>query len=132
MFKEQRQVKKSGDHEAEISSIDDKKEILVDTHDESRSRVGSETPKEDLTMDQYTVEVCVLEVHPEEDVVHSLLTVKKGEVIKRDSGHCPTILDNSIETNISDKSKSQFQEAVTGALKRGAGEKTDGPYGRVQ
>ena len=96
---------------------------MVDTHDESRSRVGSETPMEDLTMDQYTVEVCVLEVHPEKDVVHSLLTVKKGEVIKRDSGHCPTTLDNSIEIDISDKSKSRFQEAVTGALKRGAGEK---------
>ena len=77
----------------------------------------------DLTMDQYTVEVCALEVHPEKDVVHSLLTVKKGEVIKRDSGHCPTTLDNSIEIDISDKSKSRFQEAVTGALKRGAGEK---------
>ena len=106
VFKEQQQVKKSEDHEAEISSIDDKKEILVDTHDESRSRLGSETPMEDLTMDQYTVEVCVLEVHREKDVVHSLLPVKKGEVIKRDSGHCPTTLDNSIEIDINDKSKS--------------------------
>ena len=123
VFKEQRQVKKSEDHEAEISSIDDKKEILVDTHDESRSRVRSETPMEDLTMDQYTIEVCVLEVHPEKDVVHFLLTVKKGEVIERDSGHCPTTIDNSIEIDISDKSKSRFREAVTGALKRGAGEK---------
>ena len=50
---------------------------MVDTHNESRSRVRSETPMEDLTMDQYTVEVCVLEVHPEKDVVHSLLMVKK-------------------------------------------------------
>ena len=123
VFKEQQQVKKLEDHEAEISSIDDKKEILVNTHDESRSRVGSETPMEDLTMDQYTVEVCVLEVHPEKDVVHSWLTVKKGEVIKRDSGHSPTTIDNSIEIDISDKSKSRFREAVTGALKRGAGEK---------
>ena len=123
LFKEQRQVKKSEDYEAEISSIDDKKEILVDTHDELRSRVGSETPMEDLTMDQYTVEVCVLEVHPEKEVAHSLLTVRKGEVIERDSGHCPTTIDNSIEIDISDKSKSRFQEAVTGALKKGAGEK---------
>ena len=35
------------------------KEILVDNHDESRSRVGSETPMEDLTMDQYIVEEAV-------------------------------------------------------------------------
>ena len=49
--------------------------------------------------------------------------LRKGEVIKRDSGHCPTTLDNSIEIDISDKSKSRFQETVTGALKRGAGEK---------
>ena len=39
VFKKQQQVKKSEDHEAEISSIDDKKEILVDTHDKARSRV---------------------------------------------------------------------------------------------
>ena len=61
---------------------------------------------EDLTIDQYTVEVCVLEVHPDKDMVHSFLTVKKGEAIKRDSGHCPTTLDNSIEMDISNKSKS--------------------------
>ena len=123
VFKEQRQVKKSEDHEAEISSIDDMKEILIDTHDKSRSQVGSETPMEDLTMDQYTVEACVLEVHPEKHEVHSLLTVKKGEIIKRDSGHGPTTLDNSIEIDISNESKSRFWEAVTGALKKGAGEK---------
>ena len=111
------------DHEVEISPIDDKKEFLVNTHDKSRSRVGSETPMEDLTMYQYTVEVGVLEVHPEKDVVHSLLTVKKGEVLERDSGHCPTTIDNSIEIHFSDKSKSRFREAVTGALKSGAGEK---------
>ena len=99
------------------------KEILVDNHDESRSRVGSETPMEDLTMDQYTVEVCVLELHPDRDVVHSLLTDKKGEVIKKEYGHCPTTFGNSIEIDIRDKSKSRFQEAVTGALKKGAGEK---------
>ena len=73
-------------------------------------------------MDQYTVEVCVLELHPERDVVHSLLTVKKGEVIEKEYGHCPTTFDNSIEIDISNKSKSRFQEAVTGALKKGAGE----------
>ena len=123
VFKEQRQVKKSEDHEAEISSINDKKEILVDTSDELSSRVGSETPVEDLTIEQYTLEVCVLEVHSEKDVVHSLLTVNKEEVIERDSGHCPTTFDNSIEINISDKSKSRFQEDMTGDLKKGAGEK---------
>ena len=123
VFKEQRQVKKSEDHEAEISSIDNMKEILVDNHDELRSRVGSETPMEDLKMDQYTVEVCVLELHPERDVMHSLLTDKKGEGIKKEYGHCPTTFDNSIEIDISDKSKSRFQKAVTGALKKGAGEK---------
>ena len=123
VFKEQRQVKKSEDHEAEISSIIDKKEILVDNHDESRSRVGSENPMEDLTMDQYTVEVCVLELHPEKDVVHSLLMVNKEEVIERDSGHCPTTFDNSIKIDISEKSKSRSQEDVTEDLKRGTGEK---------
>ena len=92
---------------------------MVDTRDESRSRVRSKTPMEDLTMDQYTVEVCVMEMHPEKDVVHSLLTVKKGEVIERDSGHCATTSDNSIEIDISDKSKSRFWEATTGALKKG-------------
>ena len=95
----------------------------MDNHDESRSRVGSETPMENLAMDQYTVEVCVLELHPERDVVDSLLTVKKGEVIEKEYGHCPTTFDNSIEIDISDKSKSRFQGAVTGALKKGAGEK---------
>ena len=74
-------------------------------------------------MDQYTVEVCVLELHPERDIVHSLLTVKKGEVIEKEYGHCPTTFDNSIAIDISNKSKSRFQEAVTGALKKGAGEK---------
>ena len=74
-------------------------------------------------MDQYTGEVCVLEVHPEKDMVHSLLTVNKGEVIERDSGHCPTAIDNFIEIDISDKSKSRFRELVKGALKRGSGEK---------
>ena len=69
-------------------------------------------------MDQYTVEVCVLELHPKKNVVHSLLTANKEEVIERDSGHCPTTFDNSIEINISDKSKSRFQEDVTGDLKR--------------
>ena len=120
VFEEQQQVKKSEDHEAEISSINDKKEILVNTSDESRSRVGSETPVEDLTIEQYTVEVCVLEVHSEKDVVHSLLMVNKEEVFERDSGHCPTTFDNSIEINISDKSKSRFQEDMTGDLKKGA------------
>ena len=96
---------------------------MVDNHDESRSRVGSETPMEDLTMDQYTVEVCVLELHPERDMVHSLLTVKKEEVIEKEYGHCPTTFDNSIEIDISDELKSRFQEAVTGALKKGAGKK---------
>ena len=95
------------------------KEILVDNHDESRSRVESETPMEDLTMDQYTVEVCVLKLHPDRDVVHSLLTDKKGEVVKKEYGHCPTTFGNSIEIDIKDKSKSRFQEAVTGALKKG-------------
>ena len=123
VFKDQRQVKKSEDHEAEISSIDDMKEILVDNHNESRSRVGSETPMEDLAMDQYTIEVCVLELHPDRDVVHSLLTDKKGEVVEKEYGHCPTTFGNSIEIDIRDKSKSRFQEAVTGALKKGAGEK---------
>ena len=123
VFKEQRQVKKSEDHEAEISSIDDMKEIMVDNHDKSRSRVGSETPMEDLTMDQYTVEVCVLELHPERDVVHSLLTDQKGEVIEKEYGQCPTTFHNSIEIDISDKLKSRFQGAVTGTLKKGAGEK---------
>ena len=74
-------------------------------------------------MDQYTVEVCVLELHPERDVVHSLLTDQKGEVIEKEYGQCPTTFDNSIEIDISDKSKSRFQGAVTGALKKGAGEK---------
>ena len=106
VFKELRQVKKLEDQEAEISSIDDMKEILVDNHNESRSRVGSEAPMEDLTMGQYTVEVCVLELHPDRDVVHSLLTDKKGEVIEKEYGHCPTIFGNSIEINIRDKSKS--------------------------
>ena len=85
--------------------------------------MGSETPMEDLTMDQYTVEVCVLELHPDRDVVHSLLTDKKGEVIEKEYGHCPTTFGNCIEIDIRDKSKSRFQEAVTGALKKGAGEK---------
>ena len=123
VFEEQRQVKKSEDHEAEISFMDDKEEVLVDTHDESRSRVGSETLMEDLTMDQYTGEVCVLEVDREKDVVHSLLTNKKGEVSERNSGHCPATIDNSIEIDTSDESKSRFLEVVTGALKGGAGEK---------
>ena len=111
------------DHEAEISQINDKKEILIDTSHESRSRVGSETPMEDLTMDQYTVEVCVLELHPKRDVVHSLLMVDKEEVIEGDSGHCSTTFDNSIEININDRSKSQFQEDVTEDLKRETVEK---------
>ena len=123
VFKEQQQVKKSEDHEAEISSIDDMKEILVDNRNKSRSRVGSETPMEDLTMDQYTGEVCVLELHLDRDMVNSLLTDKKGEVIEKEYGHCPTTFGNSIEIDIRDKSKSPFQEAVTGALKKGAGEK---------
>ena len=76
-------MKKSEGHEAEISSIDDMKEILVYNHDESRSRVESETPMEDLTMDQYTVEMCVLKVHPDREMVHSLLTVKKVKSSKR-------------------------------------------------
>ena len=122
VFEEQRQVKKSEGHEAEISSIDDMKEILVDNHDESRSRVESETPMEDLTMDQYTVEVCVLKLHPDRDVVHSLLTDKKGEVIEKEYGHCPTTFGISKEIDIRDKSKSRFQEAVTGALKKGSSE----------
>ena len=96
---------------------------MVDTSDESRNGVGSETPMEDLTMNKYTVEVCVLELHSEKDVVHSLLTVNKEEVIERDSGHCPITFDNSIEIDISDKSTSQFQEDVTGDLKKGASEK---------
>ena len=96
---------------------------MVDTSDESRSLVGSETPLEDLTMEQYTVEVCVLELHSEKDVVHSLVTVNKEEVIERDSGHCPTTFDNSIEIDISDKSNSRFQEDMKGDLKRGAGKK---------
>ena len=74
-------------------------------------------------MDQYTVEVCVLELHPEKDVVHSLLTVNKEEVIERDSRHCPTTFDNSVKIDISDKSKSRSQEDVTGDLKRGTGKK---------
>ena len=74
---------------------------------------------EDLTMDQHTVEVCVLELHPDRHVVHSLLTDKKGEAIEKEYGHCPTTFDNPIEIDIRDKSKSQFQEAVTGALKKG-------------
>ena len=89
VFKEQRHFKKSEDHEAETSSIDDMKEIMVDNYDESRSRVGSETPMEDRTMDQYTVEVCVVELHPERDVVHSLLMDQKGEVIEKEYGQCP-------------------------------------------
>ena len=56
-------------------------------------------------------------------MVHSLLTVNKEEVIERDSGHCPTTFDNPIEIDISDKSKSRFQEDMTGDLKRGAGKK---------
>ena len=111
------------DHKAEISQINDKKEILVDTSDESRSRVGSETPMEDLTMDQYTIEVYVLELHPKRDVVHSLLMVNKEEVIERGSGHCSTTFDNSIEIDINNKSKSRFQEDVTGDLKRETVEK---------
>ena len=99
------------------------KEILVDNHDELRSRVGSETPMEDLTMDQHTVEVCVLELHPDRHVVHPLLTDKKGEVIEKEYGHRPNTFDNSIEINIRDKLKSRFQEAVTGTLKKGSGEK---------
>ena len=106
VFKEQRHVKKSEDHEAEISSIDEMKEILVDNHDESRSRVESESPMEDLTIDQDTVEVCVLKLHPDRDVVHSLLTDKKGEVVEKEYGHCPTTFGNSIEIDIRDKSKS--------------------------
>ena len=123
VFEEQRQVKKLEDHEAEISQINDKKEILVDTSDELRSRVGSETPMEDLTMDQYTIEVCVPELHPKRDVVHSLLTVNKEEVIERGSGHCSTTFDNSIEIDINDKSKSRFQEDVTGDVIRETVEK---------
>ena len=73
---------------------------------------------EDLTMDQYTIEVCVLELHPKRDVVHSLLVVNKKEVIERGSEHCSTTFDNSVEIDINDKSKSQFQEDVTGDLKR--------------
>ena len=100
-----------------------RRKFWSDTNDESRSRVGSETPVEDLTIEQYTVEVCVLEVHSEKDVVHSLLMVNKEEVVERNSGHCPTTFDNSIEINISNKSKSQFQEDMTGDLKKGTGEK---------
>ena len=74
-------------------------------------------------MNQYTVEVCVLELHSEKDVVHSLLTVNKEEVIDRDSGHCPITFDNSIEIDISNKSTSRFQEDVTGDLKKGSSEK---------
>ena len=47
---------------------------------------------------------------------------KKGEVIEKEYGHCPTTFGNSIEIDIRDNSKSRFQEAVTGALKKGAGE----------
>ena len=78
---------------------------------------------EDLTMDQYTMEVCVLELHPKRDVVHSLLMVNKEEVIERGSGHCSTTFDDSIEIDINNKWRSRLQEDVTGDLKRETVEK---------
>ena len=58
VFREQEQIEKSEDHNIELSLIDSQKELLVDNHDESRSRVGNENLVEDPTKDQSTVQVC--------------------------------------------------------------------------
>ena len=87
VFREQRQIEKSEDHNIELSLIDSQKELLVDNHDELRSRAGNENLVEDLKKDQSTVEVCILEVHSERDTMQPSLMVPKGEVSKKNSGH---------------------------------------------
>ena len=77
VFREQRQIEKSENHNIELSLIDSQKELLVDNHDESRSRVGNETLVEDPKEDQSTVQVCVLEVHSERDTMQPSLMVPR-------------------------------------------------------
>ena len=122
VFREQRQIEKLEDHNIELSLIDSQKELLVDNHDESRSRAGNENLVEDPTKDLSTVEVCVLEVHSERDTMQPSLMVPKGEVSKKNSGHSPATPGNSIEINISDDSKNGCKEIVTGAWKGESGE----------
>ena len=105
VFREQRQIKKSEDHNIELSLIDSQKEPLVDNHDESRSRAGNENLVEDPMKDQSTVEACVLEVHSERDTMQPWRMVPKEEVSKKNSGHSPATPGNSIEIDISDDSK---------------------------
>ena len=80
---------------------------MVDNHDESRSGAGNENLVEDLTKDQSTLEVCVLEVHSERDTMQPSLMVPKGEVSKKNSEHSPATPGNSIEIDISDDSKNR-------------------------
>ena len=122
VFREQRQIKKSEDHNIELSLIDSQKELLVDNHDESRSLVGNETLVEDPKEDQSTVQVCVLEVHSERDTMQPSLMVPKGEINKKNSGHSPATPVNSTEIDNSDNSKNRCQEIVTGACKGESGE----------
>ena len=120
MFREQRQIEKSEDHNIELSLIDSQKELLVDNHNKSRNQDGNENLVEDPTKDQSTVEGCVLEVHSERDTMQPSLMVPKGEVSKKNSGHSPATPGNSIE--ISDDSKNRCQEMVTAAWKGESGE----------
>ena len=122
VFREQRQIEKSEDHNIELSLIDSQKELLVDNHDESRSRVGNENLVEDPMEDQSTVQVCVLEVHSERDTMQPSLMVPKGEINKKNSGHSPATPANSIEIDTSDDSKNRCQETVTGTWKGESGE----------
>ena len=65
-------------------------------------------------MDQYTIEVCVLELHPKRDVVHSLLMVNKEEVIERGSGHCSTTFDKYHRN----QHQRQVEESISGRCDR--------------
>ena len=122
VFREQRQIEKSEDHNIELSLIDSQKEFLIDNHGKSRSQVGNENLVEDPMKDQSTVQVCILEVHSERDTMQPSLMVPKGEVSKKNSGHSLATPGNSIEIDTSDDSKNRCQEIVTGAWKGESGE----------
>ena len=117
VFREQQEIEKSEDRNIELSLIDSQKELLVDNHDESRSRVGNENLAEDPTKDQSTIEVCILEVNSERDTMQLSLMAPKGEVSKKNSGHSLAAHGDSIEIDTSDDSKFRCQEIVTGAWK---------------
>ena len=122
VFREQRETKKLEDRNIELSLIDSLKELLVDNHDESRSRVGNENLVEDPTKDQSTIQVCVLEVHSEKNTMQASLMVPKGEVSKKNYVHSLATPENSIEIDTSDDSKNRCQEILTGAWKGESGE----------